>query len=96
MDTLAVAPSGQHTTNSCGTSRSRGLETSNSRRRSNVFGRVAVTHVQGSPKGGGALGLLRVSNTRLAPVPPDRLGAQMREAELPAPDHKDSPAVART
>jgi hypothetical protein len=30
-------------------------------------GRVAVTHVQGPPKGGGALCVRRVSNTRLGP-----------------------------
>ena len=36
--------------------------------RSNSAG-VAVTYVQGSPKGGGALGTLGVTNTRLLPVP---------------------------
>lgn len=38
---------------------------------------MAVTHVQGSPKGGGALGPPGVPNTRLAPVPPEKWGASM-------------------
>lgn len=68
LDWLQFLP---HINTICGQSRRGGVETSNSRRRSNtIFGRVAVTHVQGSPKGGGALGLLRVSNTRLSSVPP--------------------------
>src|SRR5687768_9536533 len=77
MAALAVAPLAPHTVLTCGLSRKGGLETSNSRRRSNLFGRVAVTHVQGSPKGGGALGLLGVSNTRLSPVPPLNQEARM-------------------
>ena len=89
-DTLAVAPSGQHSTNSCGQSRGRGLVTSDSERRSNAFGRVAVTHVQGSPKGGGALGSLEVTSTRLASVPPYRMEAGMREFGLPSRNDKDS------
>ena len=47
-----------------------GVETSRHTGRSRYLGRVAVTHVQGSPKGGGALSVCRVSNTRLCPVPP--------------------------
>ena len=56
-----------------GQSRGGGLVTSNGVRRSNVFGRVAVTHVQGPPKGGGALGAPRVTSTRLASVPPSNM-----------------------
>lgn len=68
LDWLQFLP---HIKTICGQSRRGGIRTSNSRRRSNMlFGRVAVTHVQGSPKGGGALGLLRVLNTRLGSVPP--------------------------
>ncbi len=81
LDPKQVLP---HINNICGQSRRGGLETSNSRRRSNfIFGRVAVTHVQGSPKGGGALGLLRVSNTRLCLVPPfkKREGLMRRAAK---------------
>ena len=71
LDQKRVLP---HSNNICGQSRSGGFRTSNSRRRSNIiFGRVAVTHVQGSPKGGGALGLLRVLNTRLSLVPPFKM-----------------------
>jgi len=70
VDALAVALIAQHTSSTCGQSRKGGLITSKRTRRSNVFGRVAVTHVQGSPKGGGALCVRRVINTRLAPVPP--------------------------
>jgi len=66
----------RHTVSTCGQSRGGGFATSNRARRSKCFGRVAVTHVQGSPKGGGALCVRRVANTRLAPVPPRRLGAQ--------------------
>ncbi|CAH0497227.1 hypothetical protein [Novosphingobium sp. CECT 9465] len=61
-----------------GPSRWGGVRTSNSRRRSRFLGRVVVAHVQGSPKGGDALGLLRVLNTRLCPVPPLRREARMR------------------
>ena len=53
-----------------GQSRGRGLVTSGSERRSRFLGRVAVAYVQGSPKGGGALGSLMVTSTRLRPVPP--------------------------
>jgi hypothetical protein len=76
-DTLAVALLAKHTSSTCGQSRRGGVGTSNGGRRSNVFGRVAVTHVQGSPKGGGALGPPGVPNTRLAPVPPDRIGGNL-------------------
>ena len=83
-DTLAVAPSGQHTDDSCGQSRSRGFATSVAHAPvETCFGRVAVTHVQGSPKGGGALGLLRVLNTRLALVPP-RTGEAIVDKRLAA------------
>lgn len=58
-------PSTQHTRFTCGQSRRGGFRTSNCRRWSRFLGRVAVAHVQGSPKGGGALGLLRVLNARL-------------------------------
>lgn len=61
-----------HSSLTCGQSRSGGVGTSNSRRRSRFLGRVVVAHVQGSPKGGGALGLLDVPNTRLCSVPPQR------------------------
>lgn len=72
---LALLADPKHTEATRGQSRGRGFATSNSRRRSRSLGRVAVTHVQGSPKGGGALGLLRVANTRLWSVPPSKLGA---------------------
>src|SRR5690606_7783404 len=66
-----------HSRLTCGQSRGGGVRTSNSVRRSkHAFGRVAVTHVQGLPKGGRALGTLRVLNTRLWPVPP-RQGVPM-------------------
>lgn len=78
-DTLAVTPSGQHTQDSCGQSRSRGVGTSAAHAPvETCFGRVAVTHVQGSPKGGGALCVRRVPNTRLAPVPPHEREVLMR------------------
>ena len=70
VDTLAVAPLGQHTVTTCGQSRRGGFVTSECVRRSRHLVRVAVTHVQGSPKGGGALGTLEVTTTRLGPVPP--------------------------
>lgn len=41
------------------------------------FGRVAVMHVQGSPKDGGALGPPMVLSTRLTPVPPTESEALM-------------------
>ena len=81
-DTLAVAPSGQHTVISCGQSRSRGFATSAAHAPvETCLGRVAVTHVQGSPKGGGALCVRGVANTRLAPVPPEEWGALMNKPE---------------
>jgi hypothetical protein len=70
MHAIAVQPSPKHSDNTCGKSRGGGVGTSNSTRRSKQFGRVAVTHVQGPPKGGGALSVLMVPNTRLSLVPP--------------------------
>ena len=70
IDSLAITNTSPHTFVTCGQSRGGGLVTSDSRRRSTCFGRVAVTYVQGPPKGGGALGLLEVTSTRLTPVPP--------------------------
>lgn len=69
-----MTQSSQHSFSTSGQSRGGGLVTSDCVRRSTVFGRVAVTYVQGSPKGGGALGTLGVTNTRLAPVPPNERG----------------------
>jgi len=71
MPTLVFSKPLPHNFTTRGQSRGGGVGTSESRRRSNVFGRVAVTYVQGTPKGGGALGLLGVPNTRLASVPPN-------------------------
>jgi hypothetical protein len=68
--TLAVPPPSNHSSCTRGMSRGGGVVTSDCIRRSKLFGRVAVTHVQGSPKGGGALGMLGVTNARLSPVPP--------------------------
>lgn len=82
-----------HRSTTCGQSRKGGLVTSHRERRSSFLGRVAVAYVQGSPKGGGALGSLEVTSTRLAPVPPDRLGVQMRSAGLARENHKDSKKV---
>jgi hypothetical protein len=65
--TLDRQPPTQHTHSTCGQSRRGGVVTSDSRRRSRFLGRVVVAHVQGSPKGGDALGLLGVTNTRLCP-----------------------------
>lgn len=62
---LATVASPPHKVVTCGQSRGGGLTTSNSTRRSSYLGRVAVTYVQGLPKGGGALGVLGVVNTRL-------------------------------
>ena len=59
-----------HSNSTSGQSRWGGVGTSDSRRRSRLLGRVVAAHVQGSPKGGDALGLLRVPNTRLWPAPP--------------------------
>lgn len=73
---LAVLRLSKHTNHTCGQSREGGLETSNSTRRSKQFGRVVVTYVQGSPKGGDALSVLRVSSTRLLPAPPSVWRAQ--------------------
>ncbi len=77
VDSLAITIASPHTERTCGQSRGGGLVTSDSRRRSISFGRVAVTHVQGPPKGGGALGLLEVTSTRLTPVPPTTKEAPM-------------------
>lgn len=68
--TLDLRALPQHSTITCGQSRGGGVGTSNCTRRSIYFGRVAVAYVQGSPKGGGALCVRRVPNTRLCPVPP--------------------------
>ena len=65
-----------HTGITCGQSRRGGFTTSNRTRRSSLLGRVAVAYVQGSPKGGGALCVRRVVNTRLCPVPPSDKGAR--------------------
>lgn len=59
-----------HSYRTCGQSRGGGLVTSHCERRSRSLGRVVVAYVQGSPKGGDALGSLRVTSTRLGPVPP--------------------------
>ena len=75
LDQSALSP---HINATCGKSRSGGLVTSESERRSGIPGRVAVAHVQGSPKGGGALGSLRVTSTRLRPVPPINKEGPMR------------------
>lgn len=72
-----------HSVATCGQSRGGGVRTSNSRRRSRSLGRVVVAHVQGSPKGGDALGLLRVLNTRLRPVPPKFWEARLRLRGVP-------------
>ena len=59
------------------------METSNRTRRSKLFGRVVVAYVQGLPKGGGALCVRRVSNTRLSLVPlntPGGINAHNRKA----------------
>ena len=64
-----------HSYLTCGQSRGGGVGTSDSRRRSRYLGRVAVAYVQGSPKGGGALGLLEVPNTRLARCLHSTMGA---------------------
>ncbi len=87
---LAQSPISPHTSSSFGMSRSRGFTTSNRTRRSSLLGRVAVAYVQGSPKGGGALCVRRVVNTRLTPVPPDQMGVLMRIAGSLAEYHKDS------
>lgn len=69
MERLAIAKQHQHSFNTNGQSRWGGLVTSHGERRSMLFDRVAVAYVQGSPKGGGALGSLGVTSTRFRPVP---------------------------
>lgn len=76
--TLAVSTDATHSTITCGQSRGGGVRTSIRERRSRFLGRVAVAHVQGSPKGGGALGSLEVLTTRLWSVPPSNGGKVMR------------------
>lgn len=74
LELYRCAPHSRHT---CGQSRRRGLISSYGERRSkHAFGRVVVTHVQGSPKGGDALGSPGEINTRLRSVPL-RLGVLM-------------------
>ncbi len=69
---------------SCGQSRSGGFATSNRTRRSRLLGRVAVAHVQGAaPKGGGALCVRRVANTRLRPVPPVEMEVSVQRKTKP-------------
>jgi hypothetical protein len=63
-----------HNSSTRGQSREGGLVTSQSERRSRFLGRAAVAYVQGSPKGGGALGSLMVTSARLWPVPPHSTG----------------------
>jgi len=72
-----------HTNITCGQSRRGGFRTSNSRRRSRILGRVAVTMSKAMPKSGGALGLLRVLNTRLRPAPPERTEASVQNKAKP-------------
>lgn len=67
---LEQSQSSPHSWRTSGQSRWGGVETSNHRRRSSSLGRVAVTMSKALPKGGSALCLCRVSNTRLRPVPP--------------------------
>jgi len=68
-----------HSHSTCGQSRGGGLVTSNRTRRSRCLGRVAVAYVQSSLKGGGALCVRRVTNTRLCPVPLSNREALMRQ-----------------
>lgn len=77
LDQTANPP---HTNITCGQSRRRGFTTSNRTRRSSLLGRVAVAYVQGSPKGGGALCVRRVVNTRLWSVPPINREAIVRQS----------------
>lgn len=72
----------QHSIHTCGQSRGGGVGTSSRARRSKAFGRVAVTHVQGSPKGGGALCVRRVPNARLVPVPPQENRSRSFDGDL--------------
>lgn len=76
---LAQRLSSPHTKTTSGQFRWGGIRTSNRTRRSSLLGRVAVAYVQGSPKGGGALCVRRVLNTRLRPVPPRNREALMRQ-----------------
>lgn len=76
---LAQGRRNPHSRITCSQSRGRGLVTSNSERRSRFLGRVVVAHVQGSPKGGDALGSLMVTSTRLCPVPPILMGACLKQ-----------------
>jgi hypothetical protein len=69
-----------HSSLTCGQSRRGGLVTSHSERLPSFLGRVVVAHVQGSPKGGDALGSLEVTSTRLCSVPPERREAQLNYA----------------
>lgn len=66
-----------HSKPTSGLSRWRGVGTSCRAHRSRFLGRVSVAHVQGSPKGGGALCVRRVPNTRLRRVPPHWIGARV-------------------
>ena len=59
-----------HSNTTSGQSRWGGVGTSHRAHRSRLLGRVVAAHVQGSPKGGDALCVRRVPNTRLGPVPP--------------------------
>lgn len=75
---LDQSPSPPHSLVTRGQSRGGGLITSNRTRWSRFLGRVVVTHVQGSPKGGGALCVRRVINARLAAGASASVGAWMR------------------
>lgn len=75
---LDQSASSNHNNSTNGQFRWGGFVTSYCVRRSRLLGRVAVAYVQGSPKGGGALGTLGVTNTRLRPVPPFEMGVSMR------------------
>lgn len=66
---LEQSQSSPHSCHTSGQSHWGGVETSSRTRRSRFLGRVAVAYVQSSLKGGGALCVRRVSNTRLRPVP---------------------------
>lgn len=72
-----------HTNITSGQFRWGGVVTSNCARRSRFLGRVAVTHVQGPPKGGGALGALKVTTTRLRPVPPESMEEPVQNKAKP-------------
>lgn len=67
-----------HTNRTRGQSHEGGLVTSYSERRSRFHSAGwPLAYVQGSPKGGGALGSLEVTSTRLWPVPPCKMGVKM-------------------